>query len=477
MFVRTLICMGTALAAAFLANAATAAEETAPLRPDQVAFRALYKELVETNTTYSSGDCTLAAHRMGARLKAAGYRDDDIRYITPPDRPREGGMVAVLHGTDPKAKALLLLAHIDVVEANRSDWTRDPFTLMEENGYFYARGSSDDKAMASVNIDTLIRLKQEGFRPRRDIKAAITCGEETEGAFNGASDLVANHHDLIDAAFALNEGGGGRLDEQGHRLVLNIQAGEKVYQDFTLTSTSAGGHSSRPVRGDNAIARLATAVAKIDTHEFPVQLNEVTRAYFAAMGKITPGDKGAALSAVAANPQDAAALTVVTRDSSWNGMLRTTCVPTMIKGGHATNALPQHAEANINCRIVPTDTIDYVKGALVDAIGDPKVTVTLSGSEGVRAPVPPLSEGVMGPVRRAAGQVFPGVPIVPAMSTGATDGRFLNLGGIPTYGLTGMFGDPDGNGVHGLNERIRVRSLYDGRDFLYAVIKDYAMQP
>ena len=219
------------------------------------------------------------------------------------------------------------------------------------------------------------------------------------------------------------------------------------------------------------------AVAKVDTHEFPVQLNEVTRAYFAAMGKITPGDKGAALSAIAANPQDAAALAVVTRDSSWNGMLRTTCVPTMIKGGHATNALPQHAEANINCRIFPSDAIDYVKGALVDAIGDPKVTVTLTGSVGLRATVPPLSEEVMGPVHRAAAQVFPGVPIVPAMSTGATDGRFLNLGGIPTYGLTGMFSDPDGNGVHGLNERIRVRSLYDGRDFLYAVIRDCAMQP
>ena len=229
------------------------------------------------------------------------------------------------------------------------------------------------------------------------------------------------------------------------------------------------------MRGDNAIAQLAIAVAKVDAHQFPVQLNEVTRAYFAAMGKLTPGATGDALTAISANPNDPAALAIVTRDPSWNGILRTTCVPTLIKGGHAENALPQHAEANINCRIFPADSIDYVKQTLIDVIGDPKIALTTAGSIGLNPPVPQLSEQIMAPVRRAAAQVYPGIPIVPAMTTGATDGRYLSIGGIPTYGLTGIFNDPDGDGVHGLNERIRVKSLYDGRDFLYAVVKDASM--
>jgi acetylornithine deacetylase/succinyl-diaminopimelate desuccinylase-like protein len=469
-----------AVAALCLLPLAARAEGPSPqpqLRPDQVAFRALYKELVETNTTYSAGDCTLAAHRMGARLTAAGYPDGDITYITPPDRPKEGGVVAVLHGSDPKAKAILLLAHIDVVEAHREDWQRDPFTLVEENGYFYGRGASDDKAMASVEVDTLIRFRQEGFKPRRDVKLALTCGEETEGAFNGAEDLVKNHRDLIDAGFALNEGAGGRLDEHGARIALSIQAGEKVYQDFTLVVTSPGGHSSRPVRGDNAIARLAAALVKIDAYDFPVESNEVTRAYFASMGRITPGETGQALQAFAADPANAAAIKTIEADSSWNGMLHTTCVPTMAKAGHAQNALPQRAEANVNCRIFPSDSVEDVRAALVKVIDDPRVSVTPFGSIGQRAPVPPLNDEIMGPVRRAAAKVFPGVPIIPTQSSGATDGRFLNAAGIPTYGLTGNFGDPDGGGVHGLNERIRVRSLYDGRDFLYAVIRDAASRP
>ena len=469
--------IGAAVAVSLLplaANAQTAAAPAPKLRPDQEAFRGLYKELVETNTTYSSGSCTLAAQRMGARLKAAGFADGDITYITPPDRPREGGIVAVLHGSDPKAKAILLLAHIDVVEAHREDWKRDPFTLVEEDGYFYARGASDDKAMASVNVDTLIRFKQEGFKPRRDVKLALTCGEETEGAFNGALDLVKNHHNLIDAEFALNEGGGGRLDAQGNRIALSIQAGEKVYQDFTLLTTSPGGHSSRPIKGANAIVHLATALEKIGGYDFPIELNDVTRGYFAEMGKITPGETGRALTALAKDPHDAAALAVVIRDPSWNSMLRTTCTPTMVKAGHALNALPQRAEANVNCRIFPADAVADIQAALVKVIDDPQISVTPYGTIGERAPVPPLDEAIMGPVRRAAAKIFPGTPIIPTMTTGATDGRYLNLGGIPTYGLTGMFGDPDGNGVHGLNERIRVRSLMDGRDFLYMVVKDAA---
>lgn len=474
---RRLKSIGAAMAvclAPLAANAQPAAAPAPKLRPDQEAFRGLYKELVETNTAHSVGSCTLAAQRMGARLKAAGFADGDITYIIPPEAPKDGGIVAVLHGTDPKTKAILLLAHIDVVEAHREDWKRDPFTLVEENGYYYARGASDDKAMAAVNVDTLIRFKQEGVRPKRDVKLALTCGEETEGVFNGAQDLVKNHRDLIDAAFALNEGGGGRLDANGNRIALSIQAGEKVYQDFTLLVTSPGGHSSRPIKGANAIVHLASALEKIGDYDFPVELNEVTRGYFAEMGKITPGETGQALIAVSKDPHDAAALAVVTRDPGWNSTLRTTCTPTMVKAGHAQNALPQRAEANVNCRIFPADAVEDVKAALVKVIDDPQVSVTPFGSIGQRAPVPPLDDAIMGPVRRAAAKVFPGVPIIPTMTTGATDGKYLNMGGIPTYGLTGMFSDPDGNGVHGLNERIRVRSLMDGRDFLYLVVKDAA---
>jgi acetylornithine deacetylase/succinyl-diaminopimelate desuccinylase-like protein len=443
-------------------------------RPDQIVFRGLYKELVETNTTLSAGSCTLAAERMAARLKAAGYPDEDIHLFSTPDHPKEGGVVAILHGSDPKAKAILLLAHIDVVEANRADWTRDPFTLVEENGYFYARGASDDKAMAAVWVDTMIRYRQEGFKPKRSIKLALTCGEETEGAFNGADYLANQKRDWVDAEFALNEGAGGRLDEKGNRVMLGIQAGEKTYQDYTLTVTNPGGHSSRPVK-NNAIYHLAGALTKVSDLEFPVQLNDATRLYFTRMADITGGEAGAAMKAIVANPQDEAANAVLSKDPSWHSMLRTTCVATMASAGHAPNALPQRATANVNCRIFPGVSPDAIREALARQIGDPEVSVALVEPRSKAPPAPALNDRLLGPVNKVAGEMWPGVPIVPTMSTGATDGVHLNAAGIPTYGLSGMFGDPDGNGVHGLNERIRVRSLYEGRDFLYRVVKLYAM--
>src|SRR3954447_136917 len=262
-------------AASLLLVGAPAFAQPAPAS-GEAAFRALYKELVETNTTLSAGSCTLAAERMAARLKAAGFPDSDLHLIVEPSHPKEGNLVAVLPGSDPKAKAILLLAHIDVVEANRADWERDPFTLVEENGYFYARGSSDDKAQASVWIDTLARFKSEGFRPKRTIRMALTCGEETAGAFNGAQWLAAHERALIDAEFGLNEGAGGLLDEQGRPVALNIQAGEKFPQNYRIEVTNPGGHSSRPVR-ENAIYRLADALVKLRAYDFPVQSNEATR--------------------------------------------------------------------------------------------------------------------------------------------------------------------------------------------------------
>lgn len=452
---------------------------TAPsptLRPDQQAFRALYKELVETNTTLSAGSCTVAADRMEAHLRAAGYPAADLHPFAAPGHPKEGGLVAVLHGTDPKAKAILLLAHLDVVEAKREDWTRDPFTMVEENGYYYGRGTSDDKAQAAVWVDTLVRLKQEGFRPRRDIKMALTCGEETSGAFNGAQYLANNERQLIDAAFALNEGAGGRLDANGKPISLNVEDGEKFPQDYILETTNPGGHSSRPVV-DNAIYHVALGLLKIGRYSFPLEFTDASKEYLAKTGPLVGGEMGAAMIALANDPKDIDDARIVESDPGYNGMLHTTCVATMMQAGHATNALPQRATANVNCRIFPGTTPEQVRQTLVQLVQDPKVAITMAPARSPIAKVPPpLTPQIMDPIKAEAAKIWPGVPVIPVLTAGATDGAFLTPVGIPTYGVTGMFGDPDGNGVHGLNERIRITSLMNGRDFLYDLVKAYAMQ-
>jgi acetylornithine deacetylase/succinyl-diaminopimelate desuccinylase-like protein len=446
------------------------------LRPDQVRFRALYKELVETNTTLSAGDCTLAARKMAAHLKAAGYPDSDLHIFTAPSHPKEGGLVAVLHGSDAKAKAVLLLGHLDVVEAKREDWTRDPFTLIEENGYFYGRGTSDMKAQVASWVDAMVRYKEEGFKPRRDIKMALTCGEETSTAFNGAGHLASKERALIDAGFALNEGGGGRLDEKGKPLALTIQAAEKYPQNYTLEVTNPGGHSSRPVP-NNAIYHLAVGLTRISSYQFPFQANDITRTYFEKIAPQVGGEKGAAMAAFAKNPKDGAATAVLAKDPSYNAVLHTTCIPTLLNAGHANNALPQRADANINCRIFPGTSVEEVRAKLQELVADPEIKVTVADK---RSEVPkgpqPLTPQIFKPVESLAAKMWPGVPVVPFMSAGATDGAFLTPAGIPTYGVSGMFGDPDGNGAHGLNERLRVSSVYKGRDFLYEVVKIYANQ-
>ncbi len=468
---RTMMTAGALLALATSAHAQVA-EPPKTVRPDQLAFRDLYKELVEINTTLSVGSCTAAAEAMGARLKAAGFPESDIKIVVADGHPKEGSLVAIVHGTDPKSKPMLLLAHIDVVEAKREDWTRDPFKLVEENGYFFGRGTSDDKAQAAIWADSLVRLKKEGFKPKRDIKMALTCGEESE-AYNGIEDLVKHHRPLVDAEFALNEGADGLLDEHDKPVVLEVQGGEKVYQDFTLTVTNPGGHSSRPVP-TNAIYQLSGALSRIGGYGFPPRFNDASRGYFTRMQARVPAEQAAAMKALVADINDPAALKVVTADATWNSMLRTTCVATMVSAGHAPNALPQRATANVNCRILPGTPVEDVRAKLAEVAADPAVAVTLAHEPGPTSPPPPLTPAIMGPIEKEAAKLWPGVPVVPILLTGATDGVHTNAGGIPTYGVSGLFGGSDGDGIHGLNERMRVKSLYDGRDFLYALIKDYA---
>jgi acetylornithine deacetylase/succinyl-diaminopimelate desuccinylase-like protein len=459
-----------------LAMAAAAFAQEAPmtpLRPDQVEFLVLYKELVETNTTLSAGSCTLAAERMAAHLKTAGYTDTDVTLFSVPEHPKEGGLFAILHGTSKAAKPILLLGHLDVVEAKREEWTRDPFTLIEENGYFYARGSSDMKAMDATWVDMLMRFRQSGYRPKRTVKLALTCGEETSYAFNGAEWLAKNRPEMISAAFALNEGGGGRTDGHGKLVVESIQVGEKAVQNYRLETFNAGGHSSIPIR-DNAIYELADALAKVRDYEFPVKFSAITRAFFGKAGAARGDELGHAMVALSQNPDDAAAEAVVSKDRSYHSMLRTTCVATLLEGGHANNALPQRAAANVNCRIFPGETVEGTQAALETAIGDSGVRVTLVPPIRPLAVPPPLDAAIIGPAEKLVAKYFPGVPLVPTMSTGATDGIFLEAIGIPVYGAPGGWGDPDGNGVHGLNERRSVRSVFVGRDFLTDLVKLYA---
>jgi acetylornithine deacetylase/succinyl-diaminopimelate desuccinylase-like protein len=462
----------------FVAAAGSQSPTAAATNPGEVKFRDLYKELVETNTSLSAGSCTLAAQRMAVRLKAAGFTDGDLYSFAAPDHPKEGGLVAVYGGRDKKLQAILLLAHLDVVEAKREDWVRDPFTLVEENGNFYARGSLDDKAEAAIWVDTLIRLRQENFRPRRTLKLALTCGEETAGAFNGAEWLTKNKRDLIDAAFAINEGAAGELSADGQRIALEIQAGEKTAQNYRLEVTNAGGHSSRPVK-NNAIYRLAAALTRIEAYEFPARFTDGNRAYFSGMTKIEAAkghsDVAAAMNALVKDPTDEKSIALVAgKDPTWNATLRTTCVATMLDAGHATNALPQRARANINCRIFPGVAQEDVRHQLEVLAADPEVKVVTLDTRGPSSPPPPLTRQILGPVEKLAAKFWPGVPVLPILQPGATDGQFLNAAGIPTYGIEPVFVGPDLGHIHGLNEYVSVKSLLEGREFLYLLVKMYA---
>jgi acetylornithine deacetylase/succinyl-diaminopimelate desuccinylase-like protein len=439
--------------------------------PSQRELREIYQELVEINTTDSVGSCTDAAQALAKRLKAGGFADSDLHIIMPPGAPKKGNLVARYKGTGAK-KAVMLLGHLDVVEAKREDWERDPFKLVEENGYFYARGASDDKAMVAVFVANLIRYRREGYLPERDLVLVATCDEEIiPSKWSGIEHLLKNHRSLIDAEFALNEGASGLLDGKGNYVRMGIQAGEKVFQTYQLETTNRGGHSSLPLK-DNAIYRLSAGLTRLGAFDFPFRLSETTRLYFQRMSEIETGQTAADMKAILREPPDAAAIARLSANPANNSTFRTTCVATMLDAGHATNALPQRARATVNCRVLPGESVDEVTRTLVRVLADSEIKLTPT-HEPTLSPAPPLTREILGPAETVSAQMWPGVPLVPTMLVATTDGRYTNNAGIPTYGLNGMFRDPDGSGVHGLNERIRVRSLYEGHEFLYRVVKLY----
>ena len=431
-------------------------------------LREIYKELVEINTADSAGSCTAAAEAMAARLKAGGLPARDVQVIVPPGGAKKGNLVARYRGTGAK-KPVMLLGHLDVVEAKREDWQRDPFRLVEENGYFYARGASDDKAMVAVFIANLIRYRQEGYRPERDLILVATCDEEiVPSNFSGIVYLLKNHRNLIDAEFALNEGAGVGL-KNGKALRHGLQTSEKGPVNYRLEVKNAGGHSSLPVK-DNAIYRLAEGLARLSKFDFPVKLNETTRLWFERSAATEEAQSAADMKAVAAGRADAAAIGRLSAKANYNAQLRTTCVATMLEGGHASNALPQSARATVNCRVLPGEPIEELEKALRQVLADEQISLTRT-SEFVASPPSPLRPEILQPIEKLTAQFWPGIPVIPSMSAGATDGRYLRNAGIATYGHSGLAGDVDDNRAHGRDERVGVKAFDDGLEYLYRLVK------
>jgi acetylornithine deacetylase/succinyl-diaminopimelate desuccinylase-like protein len=434
-----------------------------PLAEQQLA-RDIYKQLIEIKSGFTTGATTPAAEAMAARLKTAGFPDSDI--FIGGAAPNKANLVVRYHGAGTH-KPLLLLAHTDVVEARREDWSMDPFQFIERDGYFYGRGTSDDKAQAALWIASLIRLKREDFKPDRDIIVALTADEEGGGPYNGVEWLIKNHRELIDAGLCLNEGGWGE-ELHGRKIANDVQVSEKYVINFRLEVHNKGGHSSLPV-SDNAIYHLAAALQRLSQFTFPLKTNNVTRAYFEQLAKIETGAIHNDLVNVMQNSTDAMQR-VAAASPVWNATLRTTCVATQLDGGHAMNALPQLAAATVNCRVLPEDSVEYVQSALKDVFADKQVEIKIVGDVS-RGPSSPLRPDLMRTVAKITDTLWPSVPVVPIMVAGATDGRFLRTIGIPTYGVQGLFMERDDFRAHGRDERMPVKSFYEGQTFLYELVK------
>ncbi len=461
---------------AFIASVVLAplahAQQSRTMAPDaerQLA-RAIYKEMIEINSGFTTGSTTPVAQAAARRLKAAGFADRDI--FVGGASPKKANLVVRYRGTG-RQRPLLLLAHTDVVEAKRDDWSMDPFVLNEKDGYFYGRGTGDDKAQAAIWLANLIRYRREGFKPDRDIIVALTADEEGGGPYNGVEWLLKNHRDLIDAEYALNEGGWGE-SVNGAKISNDVQVSEKYVVNYRFEVRNKGGHSSLPVE-DNAIYHLAGALDRLSRFGFPLKTNDVTRAYFRSMSAIEKGPVSADLAATASG--DTAAMRRVAAVSTpANATLRTTCVATMLEGGHAANALPQLAAANVNCRVLPEDDVEYVTETLRHVIADTAVKLIVNGSPH-GAPPSPMREDLLSAVTALTTELWPGVATVPMMVMGATDGAYLRASGIPTYGVQGLFYDRDDIRFHGRDERLKVQSFYEGQTFLYELVKRLASQP
>jgi acetylornithine deacetylase/succinyl-diaminopimelate desuccinylase-like protein len=454
----------TLAATALLALASIAALAQPRTPHDQLAFD-IYKELVEINTVTATGDTGQAADAMAERLRSAGFPAEDVHVFKP--APRKGNLVARLRGSGAK-RPMILMAHIDVVPARREDWSTDPFKLVEQDGHYYGRGTGDDKFMAAAFVANLARYRKEGYRPDRDLILVLETDEEIGDANGlGITWLIKNQRALIDAEFALNEGGGIGLD-QGKPLRVGVQTSEKLYMDYNLVVRDVGGHSAQP-RATNAIYKLAGALSRIGDFQFPLVMNDTTRAWFERAAKFEEPAVAADMRAVAQPTPDSEAVRRLSAIPRFNSLLRTTCVATMLEGGHAPNALPQLAKANVNCRIFPGHPV-----------ADVEATLKRLGGEGValeRAYVPnesppsPLNPEIFGAIEKLAAELWPGAPIIPSMSAGATDGAFLRNAGIATYGYSGLAGEATENRAHGRDERILVKSFYEGVEHLYRLVK------
>jgi acetylornithine deacetylase/succinyl-diaminopimelate desuccinylase-like protein len=465
--------------ALFCLAAVSAAGAQANLTPHQRLAREIYAELISINTADSVGSVTKAAEAMAKRFRDAGFSASDVQILTPAGKPTKGNLVVRYRGRSGSSaqKPILLLAHLDVVAARREEWPRDPFTMVEENGYFLGRGTSDDKAMAAMFVANVLRYKREGWVPQRDLIVALTADEEG-GDANGVEWLLKEHRNVIDAAYAINEGGGGTLDGPGANarpLFHSIQAAEKVYTDFTVTAKNPGGHSSVP-RPDNAIYQLTDALSRLARFKFPVELNPTTKAFFEQTAKVEKPEMAAAMRAVAANPNDTAAVAIVARDARYNSMMRTTCVATRLAGGHAYNALPQTASANVNCRMAPTSSAEIVRSTLARVIADTGIIIEFTTAQRPDFPksVPPVEPALLAATTDLTRRMWGDIPVIPTMSTGATDGHFLRAAGIPTYGVSGIFSTPGETNAHGRDEKLRVKSFFEGLEFLDALVRRLA---
>jgi acetylornithine deacetylase/succinyl-diaminopimelate desuccinylase-like protein len=430
--------------------------------PYQSMAREIFKELIEINTTDTTGDNTRAAEAMAAHFRRAGYSADDVQVLAP--MPRKGNVVVRLRGTDAGLKPVLFIGHLDVVEALREDWSFDPFVFREQDGYFYGRGTQDTKGNDAAIAAAFLRMKQEGFRPARDLILALTSDEES-GPANGIDWLVTKHRNLIDAEFCINTDGWGGTLRNGKRLRMGIDAAEKIFVSYRLEVTNPGGHSSLPTK-DNAIYHLAEGLSRLARFDFPVHLFDVTRASFERNAKQYEGQVGADMVRISQDPPDAAVVARLSAVPLFNAQMRTTCVATQVSAGHAENALPQRAIATVNCRILPVDKPAEVQAALERVLADPAIRVTRM-NEPVAPPYKPLDARVVKIVGEVAAKQFPGVPVIPTMSTGASDSIYLRRAGIPSYSAGGLFVDEDDVRAHGRDERVRVKSFYENVDFMW----------